>query len=63
MISAGAWAMSHGRAFAFQVATSRAADVTILYVIPPTDLDYPTTRMSLSTSVISRHKYRVGSEL
>jgi nucleotide-binding universal stress UspA family protein len=29
---------------AFQVATSTRADVTILYVIPPTDLDYPTTR-------------------
>lgn len=29
---------------AFQVATSARADVTILYVIPPTDLDYPTTR-------------------
>ena len=29
---------------AFQVATSSRADVTILHVIPPTDLDYPTTR-------------------
>ncbi len=29
---------------AFQVASLTRADVTILYVIPPTDLDYPTTR-------------------
>jgi nucleotide-binding universal stress UspA family protein len=29
---------------AFQVATASRADVTILHVIPPTDLDYPTTR-------------------
>lgn len=29
---------------AFQVATLSRADVTILYVIPRTDLDYPTTR-------------------
>ena len=29
---------------AFQVATSSRADVTILHVIPPTGLDYPTTR-------------------
>ncbi len=29
---------------AFQVAAATHADVTILYVIPPTDLDYPTTR-------------------
>lgn len=29
---------------ALQVATSSRADVTILHVIPPTDLDYPTTR-------------------
>ena len=29
---------------AFQVAARARADVTILYVIPPTDLDYPTTR-------------------
>jgi nucleotide-binding universal stress UspA family protein len=29
---------------ALQVATVSRADVTILYVIPPTDLDYPTTR-------------------
>lgn len=29
---------------AFQVAAQARADVTILYVIPPTDLDYPTTR-------------------
>ncbi len=29
---------------AFQVATTSRADVTILHVIPPTDLDYPTTR-------------------
>jgi len=29
---------------ALQVATLTHADVTILYVIPPTDLDYPTTR-------------------
>ena len=29
---------------ALQVATRTRADVTILYVIPPTDLDYPTTR-------------------
>lgn len=29
---------------AFQVAAVARADVTILYVIPPTDLDYPTTR-------------------
>jgi nucleotide-binding universal stress UspA family protein len=27
-----------------QVATLSRADVTILHVIPPTDLDYPTTR-------------------
>jgi nucleotide-binding universal stress UspA family protein len=27
-----------------QVATANRADVTILHVIPPTDLDYPTTR-------------------
>jgi nucleotide-binding universal stress UspA family protein len=30
--------------FAFQVAALNQADVTILHVIPPTDLDYPTTR-------------------
>lgn len=29
---------------AFQVATASRADVTILHVVPPTDLDYPTTR-------------------
>jgi nucleotide-binding universal stress UspA family protein len=29
---------------AFQVATSSRADVTILHVVPPTGLDYPTTR-------------------
>ncbi|RPJ23804.1 MAG: universal stress protein [Chloroflexi bacterium] len=29
---------------ALQVATAARADVTILHVIPPTDLDYPTTR-------------------
>ncbi len=29
---------------ALQVATASRADVTILHVIPPTDLDYPTTR-------------------
>ena len=29
---------------ALQVATTSRADVTILHVIPPTDLDYPTTR-------------------
>ena len=29
---------------AFQVATASHADVTILHVIPPTDLDYPSTR-------------------
>ena len=29
---------------AIQVAAASRADVTILYVIPPTDLDYPTTR-------------------
>lgn len=29
---------------ALQVATIHRADVTILHVIPPTDLDYPTTR-------------------
>lgn len=29
---------------AFQVANATHADVTILHVIPPTDLDYPTTR-------------------
>jgi nucleotide-binding universal stress UspA family protein len=29
---------------AFQVANANKADVTILHVIPPTDLDYPTTR-------------------
>jgi nucleotide-binding universal stress UspA family protein len=29
---------------AFQVAASTRADVAILYVMPPTDLDYPTTR-------------------
>ncbi|MBN2118844.1 MAG: universal stress protein [Anaerolineales bacterium] len=29
---------------AFQLAARARADVTILYVIPPTDLDYPTTR-------------------
>jgi nucleotide-binding universal stress UspA family protein len=29
---------------ALQVATLARAEVTILYVIPPTDLDYPTTR-------------------
>ncbi|HUE98527.1 MAG TPA: universal stress protein, partial [Anaerolineales bacterium] len=29
---------------ALQVATVNRADVTILHVIPPTDLDYPTTR-------------------
>jgi nucleotide-binding universal stress UspA family protein len=29
---------------ALQVATINRADVTILHVIPPTDLDYPTTR-------------------
>jgi nucleotide-binding universal stress UspA family protein len=29
---------------ALQVATNNRADVTILHVIPPTDLDYPTTR-------------------
>lgn len=29
---------------AFQVATASRADVTIFHVIPPTDLDYPTTR-------------------
>jgi nucleotide-binding universal stress UspA family protein len=29
---------------ALQVATANRADVTILHVIPPTDLDYPTTR-------------------
>jgi nucleotide-binding universal stress UspA family protein len=29
---------------ALQVATLSRADVTILHVIPPTDLDYPTTR-------------------
>lgn len=29
---------------ALQVASSNHADVTILHVVPPTDLDYPTTR-------------------
>ena len=29
---------------ALQVATANQADVTILYVVPPTDLDYPSTR-------------------
>lgn len=29
---------------ALQVATANQADVTILHVVPPTDLDYPTTR-------------------
>jgi Universal stress protein UspA and related nucleotide-binding proteins len=29
---------------ALQVAASNQADVTILHVVPPTDLDYPTTR-------------------
>ena len=29
---------------ALQVATINRADVTLLHVIPPTDLDYPTTR-------------------
>ena len=29
---------------AFQVATASRANVTILHVVPPTDLDYPTTR-------------------
>lgn len=29
---------------AFQVATASRADVTILHVIPPTDLDYPSSR-------------------
>jgi len=29
---------------ALQVAALAHADVTVLYVIPPTDLDYPTTR-------------------
>jgi nucleotide-binding universal stress UspA family protein len=29
---------------ALQVATLSRADVTILHVVPPTDLDYPTTR-------------------
>jgi len=29
---------------ALQIATTSRADVTILHVIPPTDLDYPTTR-------------------
>jgi len=29
---------------AFQVATASRADVTILHVVPPTDMDYPTTR-------------------
>lgn len=29
---------------AFQMATSCHADVTILHVVPPTDLDYPSTR-------------------
>lgn len=29
---------------AVQVARASAADVTILYVLPPTDLDYPSTR-------------------
>ena len=29
---------------ALQVATNNRADVTLLHVIPPTDLDYPTTR-------------------
>ena len=29
---------------ALQVATANHADVTILHVVPPTDLDYPTTR-------------------
>ena len=29
---------------ALQVATASRADVAILHVIPPTDLDYPTTR-------------------
>jgi nucleotide-binding universal stress UspA family protein len=29
---------------ALQVATANRADVAILHVIPPTDLDYPTTR-------------------
>ena len=29
---------------AFQVAAASRADVTILHVVPPTDLDYPTTR-------------------
>lgn len=29
---------------AFQVASASRADVTILHVIPPTDLDYPSTR-------------------
>jgi nucleotide-binding universal stress UspA family protein len=32
---------------AMQVATLSRADVTILHVIPPTDLDYPTTRKAL----------------
>jgi nucleotide-binding universal stress UspA family protein len=30
--------------FACQIASANNADVTILHVIPPTDLDYPTTR-------------------
>ena len=29
---------------ALQIATASRADVTVLHVIPPTDLDYPTTR-------------------
>jgi nucleotide-binding universal stress UspA family protein len=55
---------------ALQIATLSHADVTILHVIPPTDLDYPTTRDVLhhvrdiqDTDTILGHTLRKELEL
>ena len=45
LISAGGLGYeAAAESLALQVASANQADVTILHVIPPTDLDYPTTR-------------------
>ena len=55
---------------ALQVATNNRADVTLLHVIPPTDLDYPTTRDLREhagdlqdTDTILRSKLQFGARL
>jgi nucleotide-binding universal stress UspA family protein len=48
LISAGGLGYEvSAESLALQVATLSRADVTILHVIPPTDLDYPTTHVAL----------------